>query len=725
MNFLLTKQNKYDIIIYSRSKKQLSASIWQLFFLPVILFNRTPLFFLGGLISMIATINHNQLSITNNTQLVQGTVGAKIGVHFSKDWANLSKTAVFSAGDLMRDVVVHSEEITIPWELLANGGHELSLSFHGALANGAIVLRTNIAQLGKIRPSYAPSGQAPEAPSPARADQIQAIAELAAEDVQRLWDSASAGLFDGKDGISPTISVQSIAGGHRVSVTDAAGAKQFSVMDGAKGEKGDRGEKGEKGDTGPQGPRGESGEVTLEDLRAIEQEVADLKAFSPMLVKKAGLAGIWKEAVIPGEYSGRFRPVRLYTNGTHWKTDFNKYDWKVSNSSQKTYYVSITGSYLNDGLSRSNPITLYNAIMRASEGDTIVIEEGDYRNDTVTNAAIPVITKSINIIGEGKVRISKSAVKTPSYDSDTGLYTIVQPAVQGAYDPISDVFFTVVDSLADCKRTPDSIYYGLAPTVYLNLSYQHDIIAVFNDVMFVVDATEADVQLYMENIELMGGGVCFQTKTSAEHSCLVVCDSCTFSYNVGESGNVCSIKSAKSIMHNCVARFSRNDGFSYSVLENGAESGFVEIGCGAYSNGFSLSSDSSNGSSAHSGICGMRINGNYYDNKGANVADVQADTQTINCGCAAFNSRASQDGYNEGFACQQAGAKQWLYNCVAFGNFYDYFGVPGTEQISEKSSHKTSNYSFEYSGTLTDVTPKDLAVINFENNLMLVRQAIS
>lgn len=37
---------------------------------------------------------------------------------------------------------------------------------------------------------------------------------------------------DGKDGVSPTIKITDITGGHRVSITDAVGTKSFDVMDG-------------------------------------------------------------------------------------------------------------------------------------------------------------------------------------------------------------------------------------------------------------------------------------------------------------------------------------------------------------------------------------------------------------------------------------------------------------------------------------------------------------
>ena len=43
---------------------------------------------------------------------------------------------------------------------------------------------------------------------------------------------------DGNDGISPTVSVTTITGGNRVTITDAEGAKTFDVMDGAQGASG-------------------------------------------------------------------------------------------------------------------------------------------------------------------------------------------------------------------------------------------------------------------------------------------------------------------------------------------------------------------------------------------------------------------------------------------------------------------------------------------------------
>lgn len=44
--------------------------------------------------------------------------------------------------------------------------------------------------------------------------------------------------FDGKDGVSPTVAVSSISGGHRITITDTNGTKTVDVMDGSKGDAG-------------------------------------------------------------------------------------------------------------------------------------------------------------------------------------------------------------------------------------------------------------------------------------------------------------------------------------------------------------------------------------------------------------------------------------------------------------------------------------------------------
>ena len=63
----------------------------------------------------------------------------------------------------------------------------------------------------------------------------------------------------GKDGVSPTISVENISGGHRLIIVDAAGRKTVDIMNGTEGPRGIQGEKGETGERGPQGETGATG----------------------------------------------------------------------------------------------------------------------------------------------------------------------------------------------------------------------------------------------------------------------------------------------------------------------------------------------------------------------------------------------------------------------------------------------------------------------------------
>lgn len=66
----------------------------------------------------------------------------------------------------------------------------------------------------------------------------------AAESLQELKDGIASGNFKGEPGTSPAVTVQDIAGGHRIVITDATGTSSVDVMDGK------RGDPGKQGDTG-------------------------------------------------------------------------------------------------------------------------------------------------------------------------------------------------------------------------------------------------------------------------------------------------------------------------------------------------------------------------------------------------------------------------------------------------------------------------------------------
>ena len=69
-------------------------------------------------------------------------------------------------------------------------------------------------------------------------------AKQAADSLQELKDGIASGDFKGEPGTSPTVTVQDIAGGHRIVITDATGTSSVDVMDGKQGDPGKPGNTG-------------------------------------------------------------------------------------------------------------------------------------------------------------------------------------------------------------------------------------------------------------------------------------------------------------------------------------------------------------------------------------------------------------------------------------------------------------------------------------------------
>ena len=113
-----------------------------------------------------------------------------------------------------------------------------------------------------VKKSILPDGEAPEPLEnflEAASSALNAIPETIDE---ALAEAKASGEFDGEkgdpgdpgqpgqDGVSPSVSVTDITGGHRVTIVDANGTHTFDVMDGEQGDPGDPGDPGEPGQDG-------------------------------------------------------------------------------------------------------------------------------------------------------------------------------------------------------------------------------------------------------------------------------------------------------------------------------------------------------------------------------------------------------------------------------------------------------------------------------------------
>ena len=88
---------------------------------------------------------------------------------FSSEWDGLGRTAVFSCGNVTKDVLVNSSnEATIPWELMvdANIGQLLKVGVYGINGDGDLIIPTVYCETIRIQRGTDPSGDHSAEPTP-------------------------------------------------------------------------------------------------------------------------------------------------------------------------------------------------------------------------------------------------------------------------------------------------------------------------------------------------------------------------------------------------------------------------------------------------------------------------------------------------------------------------------------------------------------------------------
>ncbi|RIN48011.1 hypothetical protein BU036_12180, partial [Staphylococcus simulans] len=184
---------------------------------------------------------------------------------------------------------------------------------------------------------------------------------------------------------------------------------------------------------------------------------------------------------------------------------------------------------------------------------------------------------------------------------------------------------------------------------------------MFNDAVKITD----NAKVYFENIRFTNSVKLIATTAGKNF----FAKDCYFS--IGSGGNALSIEGYDfNIIQRCVAKHATMDGFNYHI-KNGVLPKVIEIDCKGYDNGRN-GADQNNGSTMHDGGHIMRINGEYYNNGGPNVIDVNEGTVSVNIGVHSHHSRASKGTIsNASFKNGNLGAsKMHLINCVSNGSDY-------------------------------------------------------
>ena len=101
------------------------------------------------------SINRTSLQISSRETLATGNVNSlSVSFRFLGGWDSVAKTAIFKNGSNSVAVLLNSDICPIPWEVLQEAG-ELYVSLRGTTSGGEIVLCTEDALIGTVKPSLA------------------------------------------------------------------------------------------------------------------------------------------------------------------------------------------------------------------------------------------------------------------------------------------------------------------------------------------------------------------------------------------------------------------------------------------------------------------------------------------------------------------------------------------------------------------------------------------
>lgn len=346
------------------------------------------------------------------------------------------------------------------------------------------------------------------------------------------------------------------------------------------------------------------------------------------------------------------------------------YDVSVNkNPVTKTYYVDVKkGDNSNPG-TQSLPFKSINRALRYGDADEIIVNEGVYGwTDGFSGFSQ---SKPFNLIGIGKVLIgahrdgliwSQDSTYSNVYQANaTNVIELID------YHNMNDIkFLDKVNSVEEVSQKAGTYFIDSSNNIYIRT---HDFRVpddqilpnMFNDAVKITD----NAKVYFENIRFTNSVKLIATTAGKNF----FAKDCYFS--IGSGGNALSIEGYDfNIIQRCVAKHATMDGFNYHI-KNGVLPKVIEIDCKGYDNGRN-GADQNNGSTMHDGGHIMRINGEYYNNGGPNVIDVNEGTVSVNIGVHSHHSRASKGTIsNASFKNGNLGAsKMHLINCVSNGSDY-------------------------------------------------------
>lgn len=357
-------------------------------------------------------------------------------------------------------------------------------------------------------------------------------------------------------------------------------------------------------------------------------------------------SGLWPDTDFGiDKFTNGYVPNKL--PGDYWTLTGN--EWYVSWSD---------GLDSNTGTDADHPLkTVRKAVSYASAGDTVHIDAGIYDR---SNALPSTYSKDLKLIGYGDVFFTAGDnVANLTYtDEGDNTWSTTRASAYNVLDYSSGYpqELVKVSSLDDCKLLANS-YYISSNTVYVhcidNREPDSDIY-----VLVAVNPNRVDSgkTLYAKNIHFDGGTEAFKSTGG-----FLLAENCIFEFG---RANGMALEGCASYLYGCIATHNKRDGFNYHADSNNNVCQAIEVNCRGYYNGIFDDNNNNNGSTIHDGSSIIRLSCNYWNNKGPNIADVNANTKSFNVACKCSNSAGAPNGYQADFQAD-GGCRMYLIDCQA------------------------------------------------------------
>jgi hypothetical protein len=350
--------------------------------------------------------------------------------------------------------------------------------------------------------------------------------------------------------------------------------------------------------------------------------------------------------------------------GKVWKDGEGKYQTTFEVSSLqvtgKTYYVDgSAGNDSNDGLTPNTALATILAAYNKSDVKVIILSSTRFSlaggfNGTLIDKEITIKTRfgtRATLVNSAYPTWYKTTGKTNVYERTQA--NTVKVVDTNRKDSLGEyIVLKKVNSIDECDITADS-YFINGSNVYVNVggAANSNVLPITNS--FTIEANFTTPKtIYLENIDVLGG---FKATGGT-----VYAKNCNFKY--GGADDSYSVVNGISVTQNCQATHATNDGFNY----DGAKA--IEIDCiGRFNGDGSESID--NGSTGHTSSRIIRLNSEYHNNIGPNVADVQG-SESWNIGCNSHDSKALAATQQCDFQTQDSGTKMWVEGCKGYNTLY-------------------------------------------------------